>query len=129
MVIRQTTESDFEEVFSLIQSAFGNKEESDLVRRLISDNDVLINLVAESSSVILGNIVVSTINMEPDLGLFCGGVAPVSVLPIEQSSGVGSKLMTATINESKKMDTKPDFRNVLGLVNFMLINRQFWAFV
>ena len=41
--------------------------------------------------------------MEPDVGLFCGGVAPVSVLPDQQSSGVGSKLMTAAINESKKM--------------------------
>ena len=86
MVIRQTTESDFEEVLSLIQSAFGNREESDLVRRLISDNDVLINLVAESYSVILGNIVVSTITMEPDLSLFCGGIAPLSVLPDQQSS-------------------------------------------
>ena len=65
MVIRETTESDFEEVFSLIQFAFGNRKESDLVRRLISDNDVLINLVAESSSVILGNIVVSIIEKTP----------------------------------------------------------------
>ncbi len=121
MVIRQTTESDFEEVFSLIQSAFGNKKESDLVRRLISDNDVLINLVAESSSVILGNIVVSTINMEPDLGLFCGGIAPLSVLPDQQSSGIGSKLMKAVIKESKKMEIDalfllgdPDYYNRFG---------------
>ena len=121
MVIRETTESDFEEVFSLIQSAFGNREESDLVRRLISDNDVLINLVAESSSVILGNIVVSTITMEPDLGLFCGGIAPLSVLPDQQSLGIGSKLMKSVIKESKKMEIDalfllgdPDYYNRFG---------------
>tara|TARA_B100000929_G_scaffold134665_1_gene106622 strand:+ start:2077 stop:2571 length:495 start_codon:yes stop_codon:yes gene_type:complete len=121
MVIRETTESDFEEVFSLIQSAFGNRKESDLVRRLISDNDVLINLVAESSSVILGNIVVSIITMEPDLGLFCGGIAPLSVLPDQQSSGIGSKLMKAVIKESKKMEIDalfllgdPDYYNKFG---------------
>ena len=121
MVIRETTESDFEEVLSLIQSAFGNRGESDLVRRLISDNDVLINLVAESSSVILGNIVVSTITMEPDLGLFCGGIAPLSVLPDQQSSGIGSKLMKAVIKESKKMEIDalfllgdPDYYNRFG---------------
>ena len=102
-MIREAQESDLEEVFNLIHSAFGNRAESDLVKQLISDGDVLINLLVESSNIIIGNVVVSKITMEPDLGLFCGGVAPVSVLPDQQSSGVGSKLMTAAINESKKM--------------------------
>ena len=102
-MIRETRKSDLEEVFNLIHAAFENKAESDLVKQLISDGDVLINLVLESSETIVGNIVVSKITMEPDVGLFCGGVAPVSVLPDQQSSGVGSKLMTAAINESKKM--------------------------
>ena len=102
-MIREAQESDLEEVFNLIHSAFGNRAESDLVKQLISDGDVLINLVVESSDTIIGNVVVSKITMEPDLGLFCGGVAPVSVVPDQQSSGVGSKLMTAAINESKKM--------------------------
>ena len=102
-MIRETRKSDLEEVFNLIHAAFGNKAESDLVKQLISDGDVLINLVLESSETIVGNIVVSKITIEPDVGLFCGGVAPVSVLPDQQSSGVGSKLMTAAINESKKM--------------------------
>ena len=70
---------------------------------MISDGDVLINLLVESLDIIIGNVVVSKITMEPDIGLFCGGVAPVSVVPDQQSSGVGSKLMTAAINESKKM--------------------------
>ena len=102
-MIRETRESDLEEVFNLIHAAFGNRAESDLVKQLISDGDVLINLVVESSDTIIGNVEVSKITMEPDLGLFCGGVAPVSVVPDQQSSGVGSKLMTAAINESKKM--------------------------
>ena len=102
-MIRQTQESDLKEVFNLIHSSFSNKAESDLVKQLISDGDVLINLVVESSDTIIGNVVVSQITMEPDIGLFCGGVAPVSVVPDQQSSGVGSKLMTAAINESKKM--------------------------
>ena len=102
-MIREAQESDLEEVFNLIHSAFGNRAESDSVKQLISDGDVLINLLVESSNIIIGNVVVSKITMEPDLGLFCGGVAPVSVVPDQQSSGVGSKLMTAAINESKKM--------------------------
>ena len=101
-MIRETRESDLEEVFNLIHAAFGNRAESDLVKQLISDGDVLINLLVESLDTIIGNVVVSKITMEPDIGLLCGGVAPVSVLPDQQSSGVGSRLVTAAINESKK---------------------------
>ena len=43
-MIRETQESDLEEVFNLIHSSFGNKAESNLVKQLISDGDVLINL-------------------------------------------------------------------------------------
>ena len=103
MIIRDTKDTDLEEVFKLIQSAFENKAESDLVRRLISDGDVLINLLAESSDSIIGNVVVSKTTMEPDVGLFCGGVGPLSVLPKQQSLGVGSKLMRGAVNESKKL--------------------------
>ena len=102
-MIREAQESDLEEVFNLIHSSFSNKAESDLVKQLISDGDVLINLVVESSDTIIGNVVVSQITMEPDIGLFCGGVAPLSVLPDQQSSGVGSRLMEEVINESRKL--------------------------
>ena len=113
---RETKESDLEEVFNLIHAAFGNRSESDLVKQLIYDGDVLINLLVESSDTIIGNVIVSKITMEPDIGLFCGGVAPVSVLPDQQSSGVGSKLMTAVINESKK--TGMDALFLLGDPNY-----------
>ena len=115
-MIREAQESDLEEVFNLIHSAFGNRAESDLVKQLISDGDVLINLLVESLDIIIGNVVVSKITMEPDIGLFCGGVAPVSVVPDQQSSGVGSKLMTAVINESKK--TGMDALFLLGDPNY-----------
>ena len=102
-MIRETQESDLEEVFNLIHSSFSNKAESDLVKQLISDNDVLLNLVIESSNTIIGNVVVSKVTMEPDMGLFCGGVAPLSVLPERQSSGIGSQLMKEAIKKSDEM--------------------------
>jgi len=101
-MIRETQKSDFEEVYNLIYSSFGNQAEPDLVKQLILDGDVLINLVVDLSDTIIGNVVVSKITMVPDVGLFCGGVAPVSVLPDQQSSGIGSHLMTEAIHESKK---------------------------
>ena len=115
-MIRETQESDLEEVFNLIHSSFSNKAESDLVKQLISDGDVLINLVVELSDTIIGNVVVSQITMEPDIGLFCGGVAPLSVLPDQQSSGVGSRLMEEAINESRKLGIDALF--LLGNPNY-----------
>ena len=115
-MIREAQESDLEEVFNLIYSAFGNKAESDLVRQLILDKDLFFNIIFESSDAIVGNVVVSKITMEPDLGLLCGGVAPLSVLPKNQSSGIGSLLMEAAIKKSKEM--KIDALFLLGDPNY-----------
>ena len=80
------------------------------------DKDLLINLIFESSDTILGNVVVSKVTMEPDIGLFCGGVAPLSVLPEHQSHGIGSKLIKAVIKNSEKM--KMDALFLLGDPNY-----------
>jgi predicted N-acetyltransferase YhbS len=115
-MIRETKESDLEKVFNLIYSAFGNKAESDLVRQLILDEDVFLNLIFESSDTIVGNIVVSKISMAPDKGLLCGGIAPLSVLPENQSFGIGSQLMESAIKKSKEM--KIDALFLLGDPNY-----------
>ncbi len=80
------------------------------------DKDLLINLIFESSDTILGNVVVSKVTMEPDIGLFCGGVAPLSVLPEHQSYGIGSKLIKAAIKNSEKMEMDALF--LLGDPNY-----------
>jgi len=115
-MIREAKESDLKEVFNLIYSAFGNKAESDLVRQLILDEDLFFNLIFESSDTIVGNIVVSKITMEPDKGLLCGGVAPLSVLPENQSYGIGSQLMESAIKKSKEI--KIDALFLLGDPNY-----------
>ena len=84
-MIREAQKLELAEVFNLIHASFPNKAESDLVKQLISDKDVLINLIVESSDIIIGNVMVSEVTMEPDIGLFCGGVASLSVLPNRQS--------------------------------------------
>ena len=66
-MIREIKETDYDEVFNLIQSAFSNKAESDLAKDLISDNDDLINLVFDSKDSILGNVIVSNLTIEPNI--------------------------------------------------------------
>ena len=114
--IRKTIKADLEEVFNLIYVSFTNMAESDLVKQLIFDEDVLINLVVETPDTIIGNIVISKLTMEPDVGLFCGGVAPLSVLPDHQSSGVGTQLMHEAIKRSKEMGMDALF--LLGNPNY-----------
>ena len=114
--IRKTIKADLEEVFNLIYVSFTNMVESDLVKQLIFDEDVLINLVVETPDTIIGNIVISKLTMEPDVGLFCGGVAPLSVLPDHQSSGVGTQLMHEAIKRSKEMGMDALF--LLGNPNY-----------
>jgi len=103
-MIREIKETDYDEVFNLIQSAFSNKAESDLAKDLISDNDDLINLVFDSKDSILGNVIVSNLTIEPNIeSLFCAGIAPLSVLPDHQFKGIGSKLMKEAIKESERI--------------------------
>lgn len=86
MIIRETAEPDLEEIFNQ------------------PDSVVLFHLLAESSGSVVGSVVVSPIAMQPDMGLFCGAIAPLSVLPNQQSSGIGSDLIKAAIGESKKLE-------------------------
>ena len=115
-MIRDARETDLGEVFNLIQTSFSNRAESDLVKQLISDNDVLINLVFDSTDSILGNVIVSNLTMEPNIGLFCGGIAPLSVLPDHQSTGIGSMLMKEAIRESERI--RMDALFLLGDPNY-----------
>lgn len=100
MIIREALQTDFDDIASCVFGAFKNDGEVVLVRQLRADNDVLIELVAEESGSILGHAVVSNLSLNPDLGLRCGGVAPLSVIPTYQSNGIGSRLMEAVIDKS-----------------------------
>ena len=115
--IREAREADLLNIFNLIQTAYSNKAESVLVKDLISDNDVLINLVFDSKDIILGNVVVSKLTIEPNIdGLFCGSIAPLSVLPDHQSKGIGSLLMKEAIKESERIGI--DVLFLLGNPNY-----------
>ena len=108
MRIREATPDDLEAITAVISSAFGEAQSSHdgeviealLVKELLEDRHDLVNLVAEDTD-ILGHVFVSPVSLEPDRGLVCGQVAPLSVLPKYQSMGLGSALMHAVIEKSK----------------------------
>ena len=104
MIIRETLPADFDDISRCILSAFQNDGEVALVRQLRADNDVVIELVAEEAGSIVGHVVVSHLSLNPNISLQCGGVAPLSVLPSCQSTGIGSRLMDAVIEKSRALE-------------------------
>ena len=99
MIIRDAFPNDFDAIANCVSAAFDNEGEVVLVQQLRADNDVVIELVAEEAGAIVGHVVVSHLSLNPDLGLCCGGVAPLSVLPGHQSTGIGSQLMETVIEK------------------------------
>ena len=104
MIIRETLPADFDDISRCILSAFQNDGEVALVRQLRADNDVVIELVAEEAGSIVGHVVVSHLSLNPNYSLRCGGVAPLSVVPGHQSTGIGSRLMEAVIERSRSVE-------------------------
>ena len=104
MIIRETLPTDFDDISHCVFSAFKNEGEVVLVQQLRADNDVLIELVAVEGALIAGHVVVSHLSLHPDLGLRCGGIAPLSVLPSCQSTGIGSRLMEVVIEKSRALE-------------------------
>ena len=108
MMIRKAGAQDLDHIIEVVSLAFNAEKyllgeeviEATLVRELLSDNDDLINLVAVDPQII-GHVFVSPVSLAPDRRLSCGQVAPLSVHPDRQTSGVGSALVRAAIEKSK----------------------------
>lgn len=111
MSIRQETEADFRDVFSLIEAAFRDVEISDhdehfLVGRLRKSDAFVpeLSLIATIDEKIVGHILLTKLvirgaaNETEALAL-----APVSVLPAHQGKGIGAKMITEAHRIAKEM--------------------------
>jgi predicted N-acetyltransferase YhbS len=113
MLIRQETESDYSQVFNLIQEAFeqspGNRSEQFLVERLRQSNAFIpeLSLVAEQQKEIVGHILLTKIKIKgPKASLEALALAPVSVKPPYQRQGIGGKLIVEAQNKARRMGYK-----------------------
>ena len=98
--IRYEQLKDQESVYQLIASSFETDDEEKLVRLLHTDHQSLISLVAEIDNTIVGQIVLSKMEVKAsNISIFC--LAPMSVAPEYQNQGIGTKLVEAVIKEGK----------------------------
>ena len=89
VLIRREAADDIAAIREIVEAAFGQPDEARLVDRLRGDGDAVISAVAVEDGGVVGHILFSKMAAPfPALGL-----APVSVRPDRQGSGIGSALI------------------------------------
>jgi putative acetyltransferase len=96
MIVRDEEDADRGAIREIVTAAFGQSEEADLVDWLRADGDSVISLVADDEGEIVGHVLFSRIKS----ALRALGMAPVSVLPGRQGSGIGSQLVRAGLERA-----------------------------
>ena len=117
--LRQESSEDFDEVFSVIESAFKNEDHSDqkeqlLVEKLRNSEAFIpeLSIVAEDNGEIVGHILLTRIQIKNDHRLFESlALAPVSVRPGYQKMGIGGQL----INEAHRIAKALGYKSIVLL--------------
>ena len=111
--IRHELPDDVAAIRDVNKRAFGQDQEGNIVEALRSNGAALLSLVADLNSEIVGHIMFSPITVGDVTGAALG---PMAVLPEQQRSGIGSKLVEAGIRALK--DAGYPFIIVLGHANY-----------
>ncbi|MDQ6435725.1 N-acetyltransferase [Mesorhizobium sp. LHD-90] len=93
-IVRPATEGDRDAIHALVERAFGQKLEADLVDRLVADGAAILELVAERDGRIVGHVLFSRLIVERDSSSFAAvALAPLGVDPAAQRQGIGAALV------------------------------------
>jgi len=96
VTVRPATDADRAAIRAVVEAAFAQTDEAELVERLRADGDVIVELVAEDDDgVVVGHILFSP--MTSSAGAQVASLAPVSVRPDRQGEGIGGDLIIAGI--------------------------------
>lgn len=89
--LRAARPDDAESIAALNCAAFGNDEESEVVRAIEGSDDSLSSLVAHNDRELLGHIQFFRILV--DDAPLAAGLGPMSVAPAHQRKGIGSQMV------------------------------------
>ena len=104
-MIRHATPADQAAIRAVVHAAFGQADEADLVERLRAAGDVMFELVEEDGGEIVGHILYSRLWAD-SINLYAA-LAPLSVRPDRQRSGVGKRLTAASLSQTSCAGTPP----------------------
>jgi putative acetyltransferase len=101
--IRFETPRDIVAIRRVTEAAFGRANEADLVEALRRDAQPFISLVADRSGQVVGHICFTPVTIGAD-GRSAGsvGLGPMAVAPELQKQGIGSRLITAGLEECRR---------------------------
>ena len=103
MIIRLEDPGDIPDIHHVNREAFGTAVEADLVDALRRQAQPLISLVAIADDVIAGHILFSLVTLSSDASARIAGLAPMAVLPARQRQGIGTALVTAGLDECRRL--------------------------
>lgn len=90
-------------VAAFLQAPHTDNTEQFIVKALRNSGKLTISLVAEDSGHIIGHVALSPVTIsDGSKGWY--GLGPISIIPNEQSKGIGSKLMNSALLELKKIN-------------------------
>src|SRR5689334_22313063 len=98
MIIREEEFADRAAIREVVRAAFGRIAEATLVDQLRKDGDSVISLVAVDHASIIGHVMLS--NMKARFKALA--LAPVSVRPDRQRSGIGSSLVREALTRARQ---------------------------
>jgi putative acetyltransferase len=111
--IRKETPADYDDIRYVNRRAFGQEAEGRLVDELRNKNMSVLSQVAVEDDTVIGHIMFSPVTVKSDSNTFEAiALAPMSVLPEYQRKGIGSQLVTAGLEECRRMGYEVVF--VLG---------------
>ena len=95
--VRVESPRDWKAVYHVVLTAFGRSAEAELVKELRESGDSVVSLVAEEDGEIVGHVLLSRMGAPfPALAL-----APLSVIPTRQRSGIGSALVRGAVDRAR----------------------------
>jgi len=98
MKVRAQSRKESGAVYTLVEAAFGGRDEADLAAALFDGGDAELALVMEAEGRIVGHILFSRLQA-PEGSL---ALAPVSVAPDLQNRGVGTALIRDGIGRARE---------------------------
>ncbi len=101
IIVRETTHKDYEDVLSILKTAFDNEKEAELVSSLLKDPSAKpsLSLIAFDGKKPVGHILFTKILIvEHEAEFSTQLLAPLAVIPDAQRKGVGKKLVETGLN-------------------------------
>jgi putative acetyltransferase len=117
IIIRPEEPRDIAAIRKVVEEAFGQPAEANLVDALRRNGKATLSLVAEESGQIVGHILFSPVTIETGDDQFGGvGLAPMAVSPERQNEGIGSLLVKEGLDRCRA--ASHPFTVVLGHPEF-----------